>query len=73
MTESYPTPEVPAQPEEKRKSNTTLIIIIVVVVVLLLCCCVLLCVGPMFGLNLLGPEIGNTFSDIMKGIMTPAP
>ncbi|MCD6553423.1 MAG: hypothetical protein DRI52_11990 [Chloroflexi bacterium] len=73
MTESYPTPETPAQPEGK-KSNTTLIIVIVVIVVaLLLCCCVLLCVGPMFGLNLLGPEIGNTFSDIMKGIMTPAP
>jgi len=69
MAEDYSPSGAPAQ----KKSNTTLIIIIVVVVVLLLCCCVFLCISPIFGLNLLGPEIGNVFSDVLEGIMTPAP
>ena len=75
MTESYPTPEAPVQEEEK-KSNTVLIIIIIVVVALLLCCCALVILGPIFGissLTLLGPEIGDVFSDVIEGIMTPAP
>jgi flagellar basal body-associated protein FliL len=73
MTEGYPTPEAPVQEEGKKKSNTTLIVIIIVVVALLLCCCVLVVVGPMFGLTLLGPEIGNVFSDIVETLEAPVP
>ena len=68
MTEDYYAP-----PVEEKKSNTTLIIIIVAVVVLIvLCCC---CV---FGLwlfpTLLGPSVGNVFSNIIEGLeMTPVP
>jgi hypothetical protein len=73
MTEDYSTPEAPAQ----KKDNTKLIIIIiVVVVVLLLCCCLFAVLGPMLGisgLSLLGPEIGNTFSNIIEELGTPVP
>ena len=68
MTEDYY-----AEPTEEKKSNRTLIIIIVVVVVLIvLCCC---CVFGIWLLpRLLGPEVGNVFSDIIEGLeMTPMP
>lgn len=71
MAESYSTPEAPAQ---QKKDNTKLIIIIIVVVIaLLLCCCAVVIVGPIFGLNLLGPTIGSTFSNIIEQLGTPAP
>jgi hypothetical protein len=62
-----------AEPTEEKKSNTTLIIIIVAVVVLVvLCCC---CVLAFWLIPLLlGPAIGNTFSNIIEGLeMTPMP
>ncbi|MDY7040567.1 MAG: hypothetical protein SVX38_06875 [Chloroflexota bacterium] len=70
MAESYPTPEAPVQ---EKKSNRTLIIIIIVVVALLLCCCVVVFVGPIFGLTLLGPEVGGVFSDVIEQLGTPVP
>ena len=65
MTEDYYAPL-----GEEKKSNTTLIIIIVVVVVLIvLCCCCVL--GTVL---LLGPAVGNVFSNVIEGIeMTPMP
>jgi lipoprotein signal peptidase len=62
-----------AEPMEEKKSNTTLIIIIIAVVVLIvLCCCCVLAfwVIPL----LLGPSIGNVFSNVIEGIeVTPIP
>jgi len=62
-----------AEPMEEKKSNKTLIIIIVVVVVLILlcCCCVL---GLWLVPSLLGPSVGNVFSNIIEELeMTPMP
>jgi len=61
-----------AEPMEEKKSNTTLIIIIIVVVVLIVlcCCCVLALLVP----SLLGPSVGNVFSNIIEELeMTPMP
>jgi flagellar basal body-associated protein FliL len=61
-----------AEPMEEKKSNTTLIIIIIVVVVLIVlcCCCVLTLLVP----SLLGPSVGNVFSNIIEELeMTPMP
>jgi flagellar basal body-associated protein FliL len=61
-----------AEPMEEKKSNTTLIIIIIVVVVLIVlcCCCVLTLLVP----TLLGPSVGNVFSNIIEELeMTPMP
>lgn len=68
MTEDYF-----AEPTEEKKSNTALIIIIVVVLVLIvLCCC---CVfGVWLVPTLLGPSVGNVFSNIIEGLeTTPVP
>jgi uncharacterized protein YqhQ len=76
MAEDYQAPEAPVQQEGKKKSNTALIVIIIVVVALLLCCCLFVVVGPMLGisgLSLLGPQIGDTFSNIIEQMGTPAP
>jgi flagellar basal body-associated protein FliL len=62
-----------AEPMEEKKSNKTLIIIIVVVVVLIvLCCCCVL--GVLLVPSLLGPSVGNVFSNIIEELeMTPMP
>jgi flagellar basal body-associated protein FliL len=61
------------QPQPTQQSNTTRNIIIAVVVVVLLCCC---CLAAFFllGPALLGPSIGNVFSNIIQNLeLTPAP
>jgi flagellar basal body-associated protein FliL len=61
------------QPQPSQSNNTTRNIIIVVVVVVLLCCC---CLAAFFllGPALLGPSIGNVFSNIIQNLeLTPAP
>ena len=70
MEDTYVAPE--ATPEPK-KDNTLLIVIAVVVGLILLCCC---CLAAFFFLGplLLGPEIGNVFSNVIEGFeMTPIP
>jgi hypothetical protein len=56
---------VPAEAEGEKKSNTTLIIGIVVAVVVVLC---LLPMCVILILALLGPAIGNVFSNVIEGI-----
>jgi hypothetical protein len=56
---------VPAEAEGEKKSNTTLIIGIVVAVVVVLC---LLPMCVILILALLGPAVGNVFSNIVEGI-----
>ncbi len=58
----YPTTQPPQQ------SNTTRNIIIIVVVVLVLCCCC-----SLVSLVLLGPTVGNVFSNIILNMGTPTP
>jgi hypothetical protein len=61
-----------AEPMEEKKSNTTLIIIIVVVVLILLCCCCV--VGFLLVPSLLGPAVGNVFSNVIEEMgVTPVP
>ncbi len=61
----------PGAAPEPKKDNTVLIIIAVIVGLILLCCCCLAAfffVGPL----LLGPEVGNVFSNIIEGLeVTP--
>ena len=71
MPEEYLEPITPEIVEEP-KSNTTKIIIIVAVVVVL-CICICMCVFLMIP-ALMGPSIGNVFSEIEYELMlTPVP
>jgi hypothetical protein len=56
---------LPAEAEGEKKSNTALIIGIVVAVVVVLC---LLPMCVILILALLGPAVGNVFSNIVEGI-----
>lgn len=60
-------------PDSAKKGNSsTKIIIGVLVGVLVLCCIIPLCIMAM--LTLMGPSIGNVFSDVITGLeMTPLP
>jgi hypothetical protein len=58
--------------EQPARNNTTRNIIIAVVVIIVLCCC---CLIAVFGsLTLMGPAVGNVFSNIVEGLeVTPVP
>lgn len=57
---------IPAQPQK----SITGWIIGIVVIVLLCCCCAVVVIAT---LTLMGPAVGNVFSTINMGIMTPNP
>jgi hypothetical protein len=58
--------------QEPPRNNTTRNIIIAVVVVVLLCCCCAVAVFVI--LPLMGPVVGNVFSDVIQGLeITPVP
>jgi hypothetical protein len=58
--------------QEPTQNNTARNIIIAVVVVIVLCCCCIIAVYG--GLLLVGPTVGNVFSDIVEGLgVTPVP
>jgi len=61
-----------AEYQEPSQSNTTRNIIIALVVVVVLCCC---CLIAVYGsLLLMGPTVGNVFSNIVEGLeSTPVP
>ncbi|MFQ5613281.1 MAG: hypothetical protein ACE5H9_14230 [Anaerolineae bacterium] len=57
---------------EGESNNTTRNVIIAIVVIIALCCCCLLLltfVGP----ALLGPTVGDVFSNIIEELSTPMP
>ena len=59
------------QAGQPQQDNTTRNIIIAVVVIILLCCCCAIAVVAI--LNLMGPTVGNVFSNIIENLGTPAP
>jgi hypothetical protein len=61
------TPEVP----EKKKLSPVMIAIIAVVVLCIVCVCCVLIVPTV--LSLLGPSVGNVFSDVLTQMVTPTP
>ncbi len=71
MSDQFSAPYAPPAPPAK-KTNPWIIILIVVAVILLLCCCCLVVFG-LLGPSLLGPDVGNIFSNIQQGLMTPVP
>jgi hypothetical protein len=57
--------------QEPAQSNTTRNIIIAVVAIIVVCCCCLIAVYG--GVLLAGPSVGNVFSNIVEGLVTPVP
>jgi len=57
--------------QEPAQSNTTRNIIIAVVAIIVVCCCCLIAVYG--GMLLVGPSVGNVFSNIVEGLVTPVP
>lgn len=57
---------------ENGPNNTTRNIIIAIVVVIFLCCCCLLLLGVL-GPALMGPIVGDVFSNIIEELGTPMP
>jgi flagellar basal body-associated protein FliL len=59
-----------AEYQEPKQNNTTRNIIIAVAVVIFLCCCCIVAIWA--GLLLMGPAVGNVFSNVIQEI-TPVP
>jgi flagellar basal body-associated protein FliL len=59
-----------AEYQEPKQNNTTRNIIIAVAVVIFLCCCCIIAIWA--GLLLMGPAVGNVFSNVIQEI-TPVP
>jgi hypothetical protein len=58
--------------QEPKQNNTTRNIIIAVAVVIFLCCCCIIAIGA--GLSLMGPAVGNVFSNVIQELeVTPLP
>jgi hypothetical protein len=71
MSEEYLEPITPEVVEEPQ-NNTTKTILIIVIVIVVLCICLCLCIFG--GLTILGPTVGNVFSEIEYELMlTPMP
>jgi flagellar basal body-associated protein FliL len=71
MSNQYSPPVLPDEQPAKKKSPWITVLIIVVVLIVLCCLCVI--VFSVVGPALLGPNIGNVFSNIMQSITTPTP
>ena len=70
MSDQYLPPVLPDEKPAKKKNPWITILIIVVVLIVLCCICALLVPAI---LALLGPSVGNVFSNIQEGLMTPVP
>jgi hypothetical protein len=70
MSDQFSSPNLPAeQPKKKNPWITVLIIVVVLIVVCCLCVIVVTVLVP----SLLGPSVGNVFSNIIEGLVTPTP
>jgi small neutral amino acid transporter SnatA (MarC family) len=70
MSDQYSSPVPPTETPVKKK-NPWIIVLIIVVVLLVICCICALLVPTI--LALLGPSVGNVFSNIIEGLGTPTP
>jgi hypothetical protein len=58
--------------EQPQQNNTTRNIVIAIVVIIVLCCCCFIAIWA--SLMLMGPAVGNVFSNIVEGLeVTPVP
>jgi small neutral amino acid transporter SnatA (MarC family) len=62
-----------SRPDESPGKKTNPWVIVAIIVVVLLCCCVILVLVIPVILTLLGPSVGNVFSNIIQEIGTPMP
>jgi flagellar basal body-associated protein FliL len=67
MSDQFGSPVLQNEAPAKKKSPWITVLIIVVVLVVLCFLCVIV------SLAVMGPSIGNVFSNIQEGLMTPAP
>ena len=61
-----------SQAEEPQKKTNPWVIVLIILAVLLCCCILMLFVIPTI-LALLGPSVGDVFSNIIEEIGTPVP
>jgi nitrate reductase NapE component len=67
MSDQFSSPYLPDEKPAKKK-NPWITVLIIVVVLIVLCCICAIVGGVLFG-----SSIGNVFSNIQEGLMTPAP
>jgi hypothetical protein len=70
MSDQFSSPVLPNETPAKKKNPWITVLIIVIVLIVLCCICALLV--PTI-LALLGPSVGNVFSNILEGLVTPTP
>jgi hypothetical protein len=70
MSDQLNSPVYPAESPAKKRNPWITVLIILLVLIILCCCCALLIPAI---LALLGPSVGNVFSSIEQGLMTPVP
>jgi hypothetical protein len=58
--------------ESPAKKRNPWITVLIVIIVLIVFCCICACLVFTI-LALLGPSVGNVYSNIMEGIVTPTP
>ena len=71
MSDQFSAPYTPGEPPVKKRNPWITVLIVVVVLIVLCCICGLL--ASVLVPALLGPNVGNVFSEIQQGLMTPAP
>jgi len=71
MTDQFSSP-VPPNELPAKKRNPWIIVLIIVLVLIVLCCLCVLVITVLVP-ALLGPSVGNVFSNIMEGLGTPTP
>jgi len=69
MSDQFSSPNLPAEQPKKKSPWITVLIIVVVLIVV---CCICALFVPTI-LALLGPSVGNVFSNIIEGLVTPTP
>lgn len=71
MSDQINAPVLPDEKPATKRSPWITVLIIVVVLIILCCLCVIVVV--VLGPAIFGPSIGNVFSNIQEGLMTPVP
>jgi hypothetical protein len=70
MSDQFNSHNLPA--EQPKKKNPWITVLIIVAVLIVVCCLCVIIVAVLVP-AMLGPSVGNVFSSIQEGLMTPAP